>query len=108
MASRWRRSCKAARPRSVTTFTGNSTRGNPSAARWGDWKAVRNGPAAKVEIYDLKVDANEKSDLADKRPELVEKALAIFKDAHVDHPEWPMRSQKQMQDVNKARKKDSK
>jgi arylsulfatase A-like enzyme len=78
------------------------------AARWADWKAVRNGPAAKMEIYDLKADANEKSDLADKRPDLVEKALAIFKDAHVDHPEWPMRTQKQMQDANKARKTDSK
>ena len=78
------------------------------AARWGDWKAVRNGPAAKVEIYDLKADAAEKEDLAAKRPELVDRALAIFKDAHVDHPDWPMRTQKQANEANKARGKESK
>ena len=78
------------------------------AARWGDWKAVRNGPAAKVEIYDLRTDAAEKVDLAAQRPELVAKALAIFKEAHVDHPDWPMRTQKQQQEANKARKGESK
>jgi arylsulfatase A-like enzyme len=78
------------------------------AARWGDWKAVRNGPAAKVEVYDLKTDSAEKHDLATQRPELVAQALAIFKEAHVDHPEWPMRTQKQLQDANKARKGESK
>ena len=64
------------------------------AARWGDWKAVRNGPQSKVEVYDLKNDAAEQHDVAATRPELVEKALAIFKDAHVDDPNWPLRSQK--------------
>jgi arylsulfatase A-like enzyme len=78
------------------------------AARWGDWKAVRNGPTAKVEVYDLKTDSAEKHDLATQRPELVAQALAIFKEAHVDHPEWPMRTQKQLQDANKARKGESK
>ncbi len=78
------------------------------AARWEDWKAVRNGPAAKVEIYDLRTDAAEKVDLAAQRPELVAKALAIFKEAHVDHPDWPMRTQKQQQEANKARKGESK
>ncbi len=78
------------------------------AARWGDWKAVRNGPAAKVEIYDLRTDAAEKVDLAAQRPELVAQALAIFKEAHVDHPDWPMRTQKQLQEANKARKGESK
>jgi hypothetical protein len=47
-------------------------------------------------------------DLATQRPELVAKALAIFKDAHVDHPEWPMRTQKQANEANKARSKESK
>jgi arylsulfatase A-like enzyme len=27
------------------------------ALRWGDWKAVRNGPSKPIEIYDLKTDA---------------------------------------------------
>ena len=78
------------------------------AARWGDWKAVRNGPAAKVEIYDLHVDAAEQHDLASARPDLVAKALALFQDAHVDHPDWPMRTLKQANEANKARAKESK
>ena len=52
---------------------------------------MRNGPQSKVEVYDLKSDAAERHDLAATRPELVEKALAIFKEAHVDDPNWPMR-----------------
>ena len=73
------------------------------AARWGDWKAVRNGPQAKVEIFDLKNDFAEKNDLAATRPELVEKALAIFKDAHVADPNWPMRSKKPATAAKKAK-----
>ena len=72
------------------------------AARWGDWKAVRNGPQAKVEIYDLKADSAELHDLATTRPELVEKALAIFKQAHVDDPNWPMRDLKAANAAKKA------
>ncbi len=61
------------------------------AVRWGDWKAVRNGPQAQVEIYDLKADAAERNNLAVAHPELVEKALALFKEAHVEDPDWPLR-----------------
>jgi arylsulfatase A len=61
------------------------------AVRWGDWKAVRNGPQSKVEIYDLKADAAERNNLAATHPELVEKALALFKEAHVEDPDWPLR-----------------
>jgi arylsulfatase A-like enzyme len=61
------------------------------AVRWGDWKAVRNGPQAKVEIYDLKADSAERNNLATAHPELVEKALALFKEAHVADPDWPLR-----------------
>jgi arylsulfatase A-like enzyme len=74
------------------------------AARWGNWKAVRNGPQAKVEVYDLKADSAERHDLAASRPELVEKALAIFKDAHVDDPNWPMRDLKAANAAKKAKK----
>ena len=59
-------------------------------------------------MYDLKTDAAEKNDLAAQRPDLVAKALEIFKAAHVDHPDWPMRTQKQLQEANKARQTESK
>lgn len=64
------------------------------AVRWGDWKAVRNGPSKPIEIYDLKTDAAESKNLAAEKPELVAKAEALMKAAHVDDPNWPMRDKK--------------
>ncbi|WP_411845165.1 arylsulfatase [Roseibacillus persicicus] len=60
------------------------------AARWQDWKAVRNGFKKPIEIYDLAKDAGEKNDLAKNHPELVAKAKAIFEDAHQEDPNWPL------------------
>jgi arylsulfatase A-like enzyme len=64
------------------------------AVRWGDWKAVRNGPSKPIEIYDLKTDAAESKDLAAETPEIVAKALSLMKSAHTDDPNWPMRDSK--------------
>ena len=62
------------------------------AVRWGDWKAVRNGPSAAIEIYDLKSDAGETKNLAAQKPELVAKAEALMKSARTpDEVNWPMR-----------------
>ena len=60
------------------------------AVRWGDWKAVRNGPSRPVEIYDLKSDPGEAKDLAAERPELVAKAVSLMKSARTDDPLWPL------------------
>jgi arylsulfatase A-like enzyme len=60
------------------------------AARWGEWKAVRNGFDKPVEIYNLATDAGETKDLAASRPDLVKKAKAIFKEAHRPDPNWPL------------------
>jgi arylsulfatase A-like enzyme len=61
------------------------------AARWGDWTAVRNGPAKAIEIYDLAQDPGERTDLAKLRPELVAKAESIFAASRTEHPDWPLR-----------------
>jgi arylsulfatase A len=61
------------------------------AIRFGDWKAVRNGPSAKTELYDLKNDVGETTNLADKHPELVAKAEALMKAARTEDPNWPLR-----------------
>lgn len=71
------------------------------AARWGDWKAVRNGPSQSIEIYDLKSDVGETKNLAAARPDLVARAEAILKSAREDHPDWPLRDRP----VGKAKKK---
>ncbi len=60
------------------------------AARFGDWKAVRNGIDRPVEIYDLSVDAAESNDLSAERADLVEKAVAIFEEAHRPDQNWPL------------------
>jgi arylsulfatase A len=64
--------------------------GKPTQAiRFGDWKAVRNGPVAALELYDLKADAGETKDLAAEKPELVARAEALMKSAHTDNPNFP-------------------
>jgi arylsulfatase A-like enzyme len=60
------------------------------AIRFGDWKAVRNGPSAQIELYNLKADARETDDVAAEHSDLVAKAEALMKQAHIDDPNWPL------------------
>ena len=64
------------------------------AVRWGDWKAVRNGPSKPIELYDLKTDAAESKNLAAEKPELIAKAEALMRASRTDDPNWPMRDRK--------------
>jgi len=61
------------------------------ATRFGDWKAVRPKADAPVELYDLKSDPGEKSDLASSMPEVVAKAEEILRSGRVDSPAWPVK-----------------
>ncbi|MFM8335391.1 MAG: N-acetylgalactosamine 6-sulfate sulfatase, partial [Opitutaceae bacterium] len=60
------------------------------AARWGNWKAVRNGLDRPVEIYDLAADPGEARDLASTRPDLVARAEEILRTARVADRNWPL------------------
>ncbi len=60
------------------------------AARFGEWKAVRNGIDKPIEIYDLRNDSAESKNLAQSRTDLVLKAQNIFKEAHRSDPNWPL------------------
>ena len=60
------------------------------AVRFGDWKAVKNGPQAALELYHLAADPGEKSNLAAQQPERVAKAAALMHSAHTDDPNWPL------------------
>lgn len=67
-------------------------RGGKRAARFGDWKAVQlnvnKDSNAPVEIYHLPTDVGETNNVAMQHPEEVEKALAIFADAHTPSEFW--------------------
>jgi arylsulfatase A len=77
------------------------------AVRFGDWKAVRNGPSSLIELYDLKTDPGEVKNLAGQKPELVARAAALMKAAHKEDPNWPLRdrpARKPQQDKQKNKK----
>ena len=76
------------------------------AIRFGNWKAVKNGPNAKIELYDLATDLAEKNNLADQQPDKVKQAQDLMTKARVDDPNWPIKEQKQA--PAKAQKKNKK
>jgi len=56
----------------------------------GHWKAVKNGPSAKVELYDLSADKSESNDLAALHPDKVTQAEALMAASRTEHPDWPL------------------
>lgn len=64
------------------------------AVRFGEWKAVRNGPGAAVELYDLATDQGETTDLARRHPDLVSRATSLMATARTEDPNWPLRDRR--------------
>ena len=67
-------------------------KGGWRALRFGDWKAVQQGmneeiPRA-IELYNLKQDIGETTDLADEYPEIIKKVEELFKGAHTPTEEF--------------------
>jgi len=60
------------------------------AVRFGDWKAVKNGPAAALELYHLGTDRGETNNLAAQRPDVAAEAAALLRTARTDDPNWPL------------------
>lgn len=65
-------------------------RGFNQAARIGDWKAVKMGTKLPIELYNLRTDPFEKTDVAAQHPDEVKKFEAYLKSARVDSPLWPI------------------
>ena len=60
------------------------------AVRFGEWKAVKNGPKAEIEIYNLEKDPSEKTNLAERAPNLVAKAKVLMESARHENDDWPL------------------
>lgn len=64
--------------------------GFKQALRMGDWKAVRPAAGAPLELYNLKDDPGEKTNVAAQNAGLVAKIAATMKTARTDDPNWPV------------------
>lgn len=61
------------------------------ALRAGEWKAVRPAINKPVELYNLKTDPAETTDLAAKHPAIAQKLTALMQTARTDAPDWPIK-----------------
>jgi arylsulfatase A-like enzyme len=66
-------------------------RGFQQAARMGGWKAVRPQADGPLELYNLKTDLGEKTNVAAENPEVVAKIEAYLKTARSDSDEFPVK-----------------
>ncbi len=69
-------------------------RASIQAIRFGDWKAVRNGPSQPIELYHLREDVGETTDLAEENPDLVARAAQLMQAARTEDPNWPLRDRR--------------
>lgn len=61
------------------------------AVRMGDWKGVRNGVRAPVELYNLSDDVGETRNVASEHPQVVSQIEEIMRTARDDSEDYPIR-----------------
>lgn len=61
------------------------------AVRFGNWKALRSGPRAKTELYDIQKDPGETQNVAEKYPEITAEGEKLLKELRTESSEWPVR-----------------
>lgn len=66
-------------------------RGFQQAVRMGDWKAVRPQADEPLELYNLKTDLSEKTNVAAQNPEVIAKIETYLKTARTDSADWPIK-----------------
>jgi arylsulfatase A-like enzyme len=78
------------------------------AVRFGDWKGVKNNPAGPMELYDLRNDVGETTNVAEKHTDLVAKAESLMKAARTEDPNWPLRGPRPRKPKPKPKQKPGK
>ena len=68
--------------------------GSKQAVRMGDWKGVRTAPGRPLELYDIKADPAEKTDLALERKDIVAKIDTYLQTARTESETWPLKAPK--------------
>lgn len=66
-------------------------RGFQQAVRMGDWKAVRLAKDQPLELYNLRTDPSEKTNVAAQQPKIVAKIDKYLKTARTESPNWPIK-----------------
>jgi arylsulfatase A-like enzyme len=61
------------------------------ALRAGDYKIVRNEPGKSLELYDLSRDLGEKHDLANEKPDVLNRLERMMAGVRTESPHWPTR-----------------
>jgi arylsulfatase A-like enzyme len=68
--------------------------GGQQAVRLGDWKGVRLGikgdPSAAVQLFNLKADPQESTDVAAQNPDIAARILRIMQEGRTPNRNFPM------------------
>ena len=67
-------------------------RGFQQAVRAGEWKAIRPQADEKLELYNLRTDRSEKTNVAAANPDIVGKLEKYLKEARTESAQWPIKS----------------
>lgn len=61
------------------------------AVRLGDWKGVRTNVGQPAELYDLKADVSERTNVAAANPDVVRRMEALMAEARIESEYWPVK-----------------
>ncbi|MDR1962402.1 MAG: arylsulfatase [Planctomycetaceae bacterium] len=61
------------------------------AARWKNWKFVKNGTKKSIELYDLQTDLSESKNLANEHPDLVKIGENLLRTLRTESPDWQLK-----------------